>query len=48
MNPSENAFVPVVAAPAVLALDELARVKGYLDAGVSKATRRAYAASWST
>ena len=48
MNPSENAIVPVVSSPAVLAIDELARVKTYLDAGVSKATRRAYAASWST
>lgn len=48
MTASENALVPVVSAPAVLALDELARVKGYLDAGIAKSTRRAYATSWAT
>lgn len=48
MTAPENAIVPVIPDPVVLALDELARVKGYLDAGIAKSTRRTYAASWAT
>lgn len=48
MNLPQSALVPIVPTPAVLALDELARVKTYLEAGVAKATRRAYASSWTT